>query len=378
MACILYSLTLGAYHISPTHVYQILIVNFTGILPPNVTAMEVSMIYDVRLPRILGAVVAGCGLAVAGGVFQALFGNPLASPYTLGVSNGAGFGAALAIVLSLPAAGVQMAALVFGIVSVGLTFLLAGRKRGASVTMILSGMLVSAFFSSLVALLKFTADPQEKLPQIVYWLMGSLASVKFDGLLLILPAYLAALTLLFLYRWRINILSMGEQEAQSMGVAVRRDRAVIILAATLVTALVVSISGIIGWVGIAHLAEQPYTNISGGERQLVLLAAALTQQPELLILDEPTAHLDFGNAHRFLDLVLRLHAQGIGILMTTHFSDHALYLAAETLVLKERTLWKHGATADVIDEVGMSALYGLPVHIGQIGTRTVCVGGEIA
>ena len=378
MACILYSLTLGAYHISPTHVYQILIANFTGILPPNVTAMEVSMIYDVRLPRILGAVVAGCGLAVAGGVFQALFGNPLASPYTLGVSNGAGFGAALAIVLSLPAAGVQMAALVFGIVSVGLTFLLAGRKRGASVTMILSGMLVSAFFSSLVALLKFTADPQEKLPQIVYWLMGSLASVKFDGLLLILPAYLAALTLLFLYRWRINILSMGEQEAQSMGVAVRRDRAVIILAATLVTALVVSISGIIGWVGIAHLAEQPYTNISGGERQLVLLAAALTQQPELLILDEPTAHLDFGNAHRFLDLVLRLHAQGIGILMTTHFSDHALYLAAETLVLKERTLWKHGATADVIDEVGMSALYGLPVHIGQIGTRTVCVGGEIA
>ena len=131
------------------------------------------------------------------------------------------------------------------------------------------------------------------------------------------------------------------------------------------------------FLGIAHLSEQPYTNISGGERQLVLLAAALTQQPELLILDEPTAHLDFGNAHRFLDLVLRLHAQGIGILMTTHFPDHALYLAAETLVLKERTLWKHGAAAEVIDEAGMSALYGLPVHIAQIGTRTVCVGGEI-
>ena len=226
--------------------------------------------------------------------------------------------------------------------------------------------------------MQFTADPQEKLPQIVYWLMGSLASVKFDGLLLILPAYLAALTLLFLYRWRINILGMGEQEAPSMDVAVRRDRAVIILAATLVTALVVSISGIIGWVGITHLAEQPYTNISGGERQLVLLAAALTQSPAFLILDEPTAHLDFGNAHRFLGLVLRLHAQGIAILMTTHFPDHALYLAAETLVLKDKTLWKHGAAADVIDEEGMTALYGLPVHIGQIGTRTVCVGGDIA
>ena len=132
------------------------------------------------------------------------------------------------------------------------------------------------------------------------------------------------------------------------------------------------------FLGIDHLCEQPYTNISGGERQLVLLAAALTQSPEFLILDEPTAHLDFGNAHRFLDLVLRLHGQGIGILMTTHFPDHALYLRAQTLVLKDKTLWKHGAAEDVIDEAGMTELYELPVHIGSIGTRTVCVGGDIA
>lgn len=131
------------------------------------------------------------------------------------------------------------------------------------------------------------------------------------------------------------------------------------------------------FLGIDHLCEQPYTNISGGERQLVLLAAALTQSPAFLILDEPTAHLDFGNAHRFLDLVLRLHAQGIGILMTTHFPDHALYLRAQTLVLKDKTLWKHGAAKDVIDEAGMTELYEMPVHIGNIGTRTVCVGGDI-
>ena len=150
--------------------------------------------------------------------------------------------------------------------------------------MILSGMLVSAFFSSLVALLKFTADPQEKLPQIVYWLMGSLASVKFDGLLLILPAYLAALTLLFLYRWRINILSMGEQEAQSMGVAVRRDRAVIILAATLVTALVVSSSGIIGWVGIIipHLARM----IVGPDFRRLMPVSASLGIVYLLVIDD--------------------------------------------------------------------------------------------
>ena len=133
-------------------------------------------------------------------------------------------------------------------------------------------------------LVQFTAGSQEKLPQIVYWLMGSLASVKFDGLLLILPAYLAALTLLFLYRWRINILSMGEQEAQSMGVAVRRDRAVIILAATLVTALVVSISGIIGWVGIVipHLARM----IVGPDFRRLMPVSASLGIVYLLVIDD--------------------------------------------------------------------------------------------
>ena len=284
LACILFSLTLGAYYIPVEHVFHILTADVTGTLPADITPMEVSMIYDVRLPRVVAAVLAGCGLAVAGGVFQALFGNPLASPYTLGVSNGAGFGAALAIVLTTSAAAVQISALAFGIVSVGLTFLLAGRKRSAPVTMILSGMLVSAFFSSLVALLKFTADPQEKLPQIVYWLMGSLASVRYDGLLLVLPAYIAALVLLLLYRWRINILSMGTQEARSMGVSVTRDRALIILAATLLTSLVVSFSGIIGWVGIVipHLARM----ITGPDFRRLMPVSAALGVVYLLVIDD--------------------------------------------------------------------------------------------
>lgn len=131
------------------------------------------------------------------------------------------------------------------------------------------------------------------------------------------------------------------------------------------------------FLGIAHLREQPYTNISGGERQLVMIAAALTQQPEFLILDEPTAHLDFGNTHRFLDLLLRLNESGIGILMTTHFPDQALYLGAKTLVLRGGSLWKFGPASEVVDEEGMSELYGLPVHIGQVGDRRVCIAGEI-
>ena len=258
LLCILVSLTLGAYKVSVPHVFQILWGKLTGaVIPADIKPLEISMVFDVRLPRIIGAVMVGTGLSVSGGVFQALFGNPLADPYTLGVSNGAGFGAALAIVLSLSSMLIQLSALSFGLVSVGLTFLMAGKKRRLPVSLILSGMLVSAFFSSLVSLLKFTADPFEKLPQIVYWLMGSLTGIRYAKLAVILPGFILALVVLFLYRWRINILSMGKREAKAMGINVKRDRAIVILASTLMTALVVSIAGIIGWVGIVipHLAR---------------------------------------------------------------------------------------------------------------------------
>ena len=131
----------------------------------------------------------------------------------------------------------------------------------------------------------------------------------------------------------------------------------------------------LSFLGIEHLKDKPYTNISGGERQMVLIAAALTQQQEFLILDEPTAHLDFGNTHRFLDLVKRLHENGMGILMTTHFPDQALYLNAQTFVLKGGSLWRSGLAAEVINESDMSELYGLPVHIRSVEGRQVCIAG---
>ena len=131
------------------------------------------------------------------------------------------------------------------------------------------------------------------------------------------------------------------------------------------------------FLGIEHLREKAYTNISGGERQLVMIASALTQEPEFLIMDEPTAHLDFGNSHRFLDLVKKLQKNGIGILMTTHFPDHSLYLDAQTIILKDGTLWKIGRACDVVDEEGMTELYKLPVHIGEMGSRRICVAGDI-
>ena len=282
--CILISLTLGVYKVSVPHVFQILLGKITGNIPEEIKAIEVSMVWDVRMPRILGAVFTGCGLAVAGGVFQALFANPLADSYTLGVSNGAGFGAALAIVLSLSSVMTQISAMVLGLLSVLLTFLLAGKRRRVPVTMILSGMLVSAFFSSLVSLLKFTADPEEKLPQIVYWLMGSFAGLGYKKLLIIIPGFVLGLVILILYRWRINILSMGNREAKAMGINVKRDRAVVIFASTLMTALVVSIAGIIGWVGIVipHLARM----IVGPDFRKLMPVSASLGICYLLIIDD--------------------------------------------------------------------------------------------
>ncbi|MCM0757818.1 iron ABC transporter permease [Sporomusa sphaeroides DSM 2875] len=254
------SLMLGPYPIGPFDVVKIVLDHFLGTGYVDNPLAE-NMIWKIRMPRILGAVLVGAALSVAGAVFQGLFRNPLASPYTLGVSNGAGFGAALAILLSSGAGlnvfFVQLSALAFGLLSIGITFLLAAKARRSTVTLVLSGMLVGALFSSLVALIKYVADPYDQLPQIVFWLMGTLSGVTYEKLAMILPLYLPAMTVIFLMRWRINILSMGDQEARSYGVDVKKNRTLVILACSVLTALVVSLAGVIGWVGIVipHLAR---------------------------------------------------------------------------------------------------------------------------
>ncbi|MGP1442191.1 MAG: ABC transporter ATP-binding protein [Anaerovoracaceae bacterium] len=131
------------------------------------------------------------------------------------------------------------------------------------------------------------------------------------------------------------------------------------------------------FLGIAHLKEKSFTGISGGERQLVMIAAAMTQEPELMILDEPTAHLDFGNAHRFLELMFRLKDKGVGVLMTTHFPDHALFLKCHTIMLKNGYIVNEGMATDVITDETMTQLYGLEVHRKQIGERNICIPGVL-
>ena len=250
------SLALGAYAISPLEVCQIILARITG-QGTGVDPMAANLGWEVRMPRVLAAAMVGAGLSATGALFQGLFKNPLAAPDTLGVSNGAGFGAALAIVLGLSGFGTQVGAIVFGLVAVGLAFAIVSRGRASTVTLILSGMLIGSLFSSLVSLLKFVADPTEKLPQIVYWLMGSLSGVGYDAILAVLPLYLVFMAVLFLFRWKANVLSLGDAEARSFGIDVGRDRGIIIASCSVVTALTVSMSGIIGWVGIVvpHLAR---------------------------------------------------------------------------------------------------------------------------
>lgn len=249
------SFYIGPYKIGLKDFFKILLLPLSK-NPEGLDPMTINMIWIVRFPRILACLLVGSALALAGACFQSILRNPLADPYTLGVSNGSAFGAALAIILSLSILKVQTLAISFGIFSIFLTFLMSAQSKSLS-SLILSGMLVSAFFSSLVSFIKFVADPFEKLPHIVYWLMGSMASIDLKDLQNILPVYLISLLVILLYSWRINILGLGQIQAESFGINAKRDRTIIIFVASVITALSVSISGIIAWIGIVvpHMAR---------------------------------------------------------------------------------------------------------------------------
>ncbi|MGI5825352.1 MAG: FecCD family ABC transporter permease [Bacillota bacterium] len=209
-----------------------------------------AVVLQLRLPRALAAAMVGAGLAASGGAFQGVFRNPLVNSGLLGVSNGAGFGAALAIIFFGGAFSVYPLAFGFGIIAVALSYWVARiYKTVPTVMLILGGTIVSALFSALLALLKYLADPADELPTIVYWLMGSVSAVGYDDFWAFLPILLG-IVILLVYSWRINVLSMGDKEALSLGVNVKSCKLVIIVAATLSTAGAVCISGVVGWIGL--------------------------------------------------------------------------------------------------------------------------------
>ena len=218
-----------------------------------------SIIVNVRLPRILLALACGAGLAAAGAGFQALFANPLATPDTLGVATGAAFGAVLGILWGAPSPVVQLMALVSGLSAAALVFAVSRRRQRTSILMlILSGLVVAALFSALISLVKYAADPQDVLPSITFWMMGAFTGATYSSLAMGLPFLIAGMAVLTMLRWKLNALALSEDEAQSLGIPVGRLRCIVIVAATLVTASVVSMCGLIGWVGllVPHCVRQ--------------------------------------------------------------------------------------------------------------------------
>ena len=228
------SFLVGRYPISPDKVVALIANN---VLPIDQfwTDQEAVIFFNVRLPRVLLAMLVGCSLSAAGAAYQGTFQNPLVSPDILGASQGAALGAAVAILIGFASFGVSALAFVFAIVTVMLVVLVAQAARGNQVlTVVLAGVMVSSLFSAGVSFAKLVADPADQLPAITYWLMGSLTSAKPTDVTMVLPFMAVGLVTLFILKWRINILTMGDEEAATMGVNTKRLRLIIILAATLI------------------------------------------------------------------------------------------------------------------------------------------------
>ena len=225
----------------------------------SVPATVETVVLQVRGPRVLAALLIGAGLAAAGTAYQGMFRNPLVSPDILGVSSGAALGAVLAIFLSSSILVMQLFAFAGGLLAVGLVYGVGSRMRGHDplLALVLTGVIIGTLLGSAIALLKYLADPYNQLPAITFWLLGSLAAISPGDLAIAAPLALLGLVPMLLLRWRMNLLGLPDDEARALGIDTRRLRTVVVACATLMTASVVAISGIIGWVGllIPHAAR---------------------------------------------------------------------------------------------------------------------------
>lgn len=277
------SLFVGRFPISPLTMIRVLLSRMIAIQPDWPGAVE-TVIFNIRLPRVILALGIGAGLSISGAAFQGIFQNPLVSPDILGVTAGAGFGAALGILLSGNAAAVQISALFFGILAVALSYFVSRIYRTTPTLMlVLSGIVVGAIFSAMISLIKYVADPHQKLPAIEYWLMGSLASVSKADVVTAGPPIVLGMAGLLLVRWKINVLSMGDEEARSLGLKPELLKGIIIVCCTIVTASAVSVSGLIGWVGLVvpHMARM----LVGPDHKVLLPASLALGAAYLVFID---------------------------------------------------------------------------------------------
>ncbi len=245
------SIMLGRYNIGPFDVIRILFSTGLGEGLPDIPNIAQQLILRIRLPRILAALLVGASFGATGTAFQAIFKNPLVDSNILGVTSGAGFGASLAILLLSEQWQIQVSAFIFGLLAVFLAFLGSRLYKSTPILVLtLMGILIGSLFSSLTALLKYVADPLDALPAITFWLLGSLTGITWDNIGVLGVVTIIGVIFFMMIRWRLNILSLGDSEAKTLGINPTSNKVIIIIAATLMTAAAVSVSGVIGWVGL--------------------------------------------------------------------------------------------------------------------------------
>ncbi|MDR1978091.1 MAG: iron ABC transporter permease [Synergistaceae bacterium] len=252
--CLFFSLlaafSVGRYIIPFKEVCGILI-SYIAPVEPYWTDIQYRVVTLIRIPRVLGAGLAGATLAMAGAALQGILKNPLVSPQVIGVSTGAAFGGVLAILLFESSLATMGLAYAGGLLSLIAVWVLCNRGRGASpLSLVLGGIIINAFFTALISLIEYVADPYDKLPAIVVWLMGSFASLSYDKLFRSAPPLLLAGTLLWMLRFRINVLSLGSEEAQSLGIDVTRTRWLVMAVVAMVASATVAMAGVVGWIGL--------------------------------------------------------------------------------------------------------------------------------
>jgi iron complex transport system permease protein len=280
---ILIALGQGRYEIDFYSVSLILLENMATV-SESWKPVDERIVELIRLPRIIVAGIAGAGLAVAGAALQGIFKNPLVGPQIIGVSSGAAFGGAFAILVSESQVLLVSLAFVFGLLAIALVYIVSRQHGRASILMlVLSGIVISAFFSALVSLTKFVADPDDKLPAIVFWLMGSFASASYEKVLLIGLPVVFGIGVIYLLRFQLNVLSLGDEQAQSLGLEVEKIRWIVLAAIALVSAAVVAAAGVIGWVGlvIPHFSRM----LCGPDHKVLIPVSALVGAIYLIHVD---------------------------------------------------------------------------------------------
>ncbi|MEY7998770.1 FecCD family ABC transporter permease [Clostridium sp. Mt-5] len=283
----LFSFTIGSYTLPISEIINVFYAKITGAATaygPNVE----NVIFKVRMPRIFAAMLIGCALSAAGSAYQGLFRNPMVAPDILGASGGAGLGAAIGLLFSFSSIEVQIISFIFGLaavlVTLGINSAINRGGEGSVLSLILTGMVIASLCQAFISIIKYVGDPENKLPEITFWLMGGLSTVTVRDVLIIIVPMIIGLGPLLILRWNLNVLSFGDEEASSLGINTYKMRAIVIVCSTLVTAASVSIGGIIGWVGliIPHLARM----IVGPNYKVALPASMLIGSIYLLLVDD--------------------------------------------------------------------------------------------